>query len=128
MNIQRSMLICAVALAASMSASYAGPCSSEITRIQGLIDAIHRAKAQGGPTASEGVAATTHRQPTPSSIAAAEIALGETQQEKFDAVNAAIVRAVDADAAGDQSACEQALADANRLLGSAGTQTDDARR
>ena len=122
------MLACAVALVASMSASYAGPCSSEITRIQGLIDAIHSAKAQGGPAASESVAATTHRQPTPRSIAGAEIALGATQQEKFDAVNAAIVRAVDADAAGDQSACEQALADAKRIIGSEGTQTDDVRR
>jgi hypothetical protein len=34
--------------------------------------------------------------------------------------------ALQADAAGDQSACEQALADVKQILGFAGAQTDDA--
>jgi hypothetical protein len=88
----------------------------------------HRAKAQAGPAASESAAATMHRQPTPSSIGAAEIELGETSPEVFNAVQSALALALNADGAGDQSACEQALADAKRLLGLAGTQTDDARR
>jgi hypothetical protein len=59
-----------------------------------------------------------HRQPTPNSIAAAEVKLGETSPEVLNAVETAMARAVDADAAGDQSACEQALADAKRIIGS----------
>jgi hypothetical protein len=128
MNIQLSMLACAAALAASMPASYAGPCSSEITRIQGLIDAIHRTRAEAGPTATESTAATRHRQPTPSSIAAAQAELGQTSPEKVNAAKAAMALALQADAAGDQSACEQALADVKQILDSEGTQTDDARR
>ena len=126
MNIQRSTLA-AAALAASMSAAYAGPCSPEVTQIQNMIDARIHAKA-GAATAPESTAAKTHRQPTPSSIVAAEAELGQISPEEFNAVNAAMARALDADGAGDRSACQQALADAKRLLGSAGTQTDNAQR
>jgi len=49
-------------------------------------------------------------------------------RRKINAVKSAVALALQADAVGDQSACEQALAHAKRLLGSAGTQTDDARR
>ena len=125
MNIQRSTLAVA-ALAASMSAAYAGPCSPEVIQIQNLIDARIHAKAAGAATAPESTAAMMHRQPTPSSIAAAEAELGEISPEALNAVNAAMARAVEADGAGDRSACEQALADAKRLLGSAGTQTEGA--
>ena len=52
MNIQRSMLACATALAASMSAAYAGPCSPQITEVQSLIDARMHAKASGVATHS----------------------------------------------------------------------------
>ena len=128
MDIQRSTLACAAALAASMSATYAGPCSSEITRTQDLIEAIHHVRAQAGATAPESTAATTHRQPTPSSIGAAQVELGQTSQEEFNAAKAAMALALQADAKGDQSACEQALADVKRLLGSTGAQTDDPRR
>jgi hypothetical protein len=127
MNILRATLACAAALAAPMSATYAGPCSPEITRVQEVIDARIQAKA-GAASAPESTAAKMHRQPTPSSIAAAQATRGQTSPEQFDAVKAAMARAREADGAGNQSACEQALADAKRLLDSAGTQTDDARR
>jgi hypothetical protein len=122
MNIQRSTLACVAALAASMSAAYAGPCSPEVTQIQNLIDGKIHAKV-GAATATESTAAKTHHQPTPSSIAAAEAEHGQLSPEEFTAVNAAMAQALKADGAGDRSACEQALADAKRLLGSAGTQT-----
>jgi len=64
MNIQRSTLA-AAALAASMSAAYASPCSPEVTQIQNLIDARIHVKA-GAATAPESTAAKTHHQPTPS--------------------------------------------------------------
>ena len=123
MNIQRSTLACAAALAASMSVAYAGPCSPEITQVQDLIDARIHAKA-GAANLPESTAAKTHHQPTPSSIAAAEHELGQLSPEEFNAVNTAMARAIKADGAGDRSACEQALADAKRLLGSVGTQTN----
>jgi hypothetical protein len=63
-----------------------------------------------------------HRQPTPNSIAAAEVKLGETSPEVLNAVETAMARALEADDVGDQNACEQALADVKQILGSAGTQ------
>ena len=47
----------AIAFAAAMSASYAGPCSDEIDNMQARIDAKLEAKAAAGPTAREGVGA-----------------------------------------------------------------------
>ena len=120
MNIQRSTLACAAALAASMSAAYASPCSPEVTQIQNLIDARIHVKA-GAATAPESTAAKTHHQPTPSSVAAAEAQLGQLSPEEFTAVNAAMAQALKADGAGDRSACEQALAEVKRLLGSDAT-------
>jgi hypothetical protein len=117
MNIQRLLVTCAAALATSMSASYAGPCSQQIDRVQAEIDAKLEAKAAAGPTARESTAATMNRQPTPGSLAAAEARLGEVSPQKTEAVAAAMARAREADGAGDQSACEQALADVRRALG-----------
>jgi hypothetical protein len=122
----RTMLACAAALAASMSATYAGPCSSEITQVRDVIDArIHEKAATAmGPTGT----VAPHRQPTPESISRAEVELGQTSLERFEAAHAAMVRATEADRAGDQSACQQALADVKRLLGLPNNQTDGARR
>ena len=47
----------AIAFAAAMSASYAGPCSDEIDNMQARIDAKLEAQAAAGPTAREGVGA-----------------------------------------------------------------------
>src|SRR5215813_3144480 len=112
--------IAAFSLSASMSAAYAGPCSPEVTQIQNLIDARIHVKA-GAATAPESTAAKTHHQPTPSSVAAAEAELGQLSPEEFTAVNAAMAQALKADGAGDRSACQQALADVKRLLGSDAT-------
>ena len=116
MNVQL-LVACAAALAASMPASYAGPCSHEIDRVQAEIDARLETKAAAGPSARESTAATMHRQPTPGSIAAAEVRLGDVSPQKVEAVLAAMARAREADQAGHQSACEQALADVQRALG-----------
>jgi hypothetical protein len=74
------------------------------------------AATAAGPAAVESVGATMHRQPTPRSIAAAEVQLGNVSKEQTEAVGAAMVRAGEADRVGDQSACEQALSDAERAL------------
>ena len=124
MNIQRSTLACAAALAVSMSASYAGPCSPKITQLKQVIDDRIHAQASAAPSAPESTAAKLHRQPTPSSTSAA---LGLSSRKKFKPVLSAMARARKADRAGNRSACEQALADVERLLSSGGTQTDDQR-
>ena len=117
MSIQRFLVACAAALAASTSASFAGPCAHEIDRVQTAIDARLDAKAAAGPAARESTAATMHRQPTPGSIATAEARLGEMSPEKIEAIGAAMGRARAADGAGDLGACEAALADVQRALG-----------
>jgi hypothetical protein len=58
-----------------------------------------------------------HRQPTPESIGAAESRLGEVSPENLQTMTAAMSRAREADRAGDQAACEEALASAQRARG-----------
>ena len=60
---------------------------------------------------------TDQFKPTPSSVAAAEGRLGELSPESLEATKEAMGRAREADRAGDQSACEQALAEVQRLIG-----------
>ena len=62
----------AIVSAASIPASYAGPCSDEIGNMMARINAKLEAKAAAGPTAREGVGAGMSVQPTPRSMAAAE--------------------------------------------------------
>ena len=78
--------------------------------MQARIDAKIEAKAAAGPTGRQ-VGASTHFQPTPRSIAAAEEKLGEVSAETVAAVRQAMLRARAADSAGDKNACEQALAE-----------------
>jgi hypothetical protein len=110
-------VLTAAALAVSVSISHAGPCSPEIESTQTLIDAELNAYASVGPGAAEGTRATTHRQPTPRSVAAAEAQLGQISAQAIEAGTQAIARARAADQVGDKSACEQALAEVQRLIG-----------
>ncbi|HEX5865054.1 MAG TPA: hypothetical protein VF014_12515 [Casimicrobiaceae bacterium] len=97
------------------SACFAGPCTSEIDRMQVLVDARIEAIAKGGRLGKESSAAQLDRQPTPGSIAAAEAKLGEGKAMEH-AVEA-LARARTADGAGDKRACERALADVQRAIG-----------
>jgi hypothetical protein len=112
----RIVLTVAVVLAISITASLAGPCSQQIDRVQAKIDAKLEAIAAVGRSARESSAATMHRQPTPESIAAAEANLGDVSPEKVQEAEAFMTRARDADRAGDRSTCEQALAEAQRVI------------
>jgi hypothetical protein len=96
---------------------FAGDCSQAIAETQAKIDAKLGAAASAGRAAPESSAATMHRQPTPGSITAAETKLGEVSSETAQTVRVAMTRAREADRAGDQRGCEQALADAQRALG-----------
>jgi len=113
----RAMVALSAAIAAALtSGAYAGPCSSQIDSMQARIDAKLGAAAALGPSATEGNAALTHRQPTPGSIAAAEEKLGDLSVTRAAALMQGIARAREADSAGDKSACEQALADVERAI------------
>lgn len=110
----RPLMIGTAALTLLACPALAGPCSQEIDRLQIAVDARIEAIAAAGPAGRESTAATLNHQPTPSSIAAAEEALGDGTQ-MVDAV-AALKRAREADRAGDKTACEQALAEAGRAI------------
>ena len=117
MMIKVLTLSSAAVLGLSVSLSYAGPCSDEIDRVQARVDAKLDAMAGAGPAAIESPAALLHHQPTPGSIAAAEIGLGDVSASKVAAAKAAMMRAREANREGDRSACEAALADVLRLIG-----------
>ena len=116
MTAPRLLVFGAIAFIASMSSSYAGPCSDEISNMQDRIDAKVQANAAAGPTGRQ-VGASTHVQPTPRSIAAAEEKLGEVSAETVAAVRQAMLRARAADSAGDKNACKQALAEVQGAIG-----------
>jgi hypothetical protein len=105
-----------VVLITSITASFAGPCSQQIDQVQAKIDAKLETIAAAGRSARESISATMHRQPTPESIAAAEANLGDVSPESVQAAEAFMTRARDADSVGDQSACERALAETQRVL------------
>jgi hypothetical protein len=107
----------AAMLAASISVSFASPCSDELDRVQPRVDARLEAMAGAGPSAPESAAALRHRQPTPGSIAAAESKLDDPSSSTAAALRAAMLRAREADRAGDANACEQALAEVRRAIG-----------
>jgi hypothetical protein len=117
MTISRLLVLAAAALAASTGAGNAGPCSSEIDRMQARIDARLEARAAAGPFAPETPAARLHRQPTPNSIAEAEGRAREESSRTVETIRSAMARAREADRAGNRSACEAALADAQRAIG-----------
>jgi len=117
MSIQRSLITFAAVFAASTSACYAGPCSQDIARLAAAMNAKLAAAAAAGPSSPESGEARMHRQPTPRSIATAESELGGFSLEQGKAFAAAMARAREADSASDESACKQAVADAERVLG-----------
>ena len=116
MTAPRLLVFGAIAFAASISPSYAGPCSDDIAKMQARIDAKVHAMAAAGPTGRQ-VGASTHVQPTPRSIGAAEEKLGEMPAGTVAAVRQAMLRARAADSVGDKNACEQALAEVQSAIG-----------
>jgi hypothetical protein len=117
MTMLRLLVPTVAALALSTTISAAGPCTQQIAQVQAQVDAKLRAHAIAGPTAPESPAALRSRQPTPGSIAEAESKLGEISQELTTAVTTGMARAREADLAGNQRACEEALAEVRSALG-----------
>jgi hypothetical protein len=101
---------------ASMPPCLAGSCLPQIDAMQLQIDSKLNARASAGPEAKESAAATESRQPTPKSIAAAEVRLGDISEKMVQAVGEAMARARKADFAGDTAGCEAALAEVRKAL------------
>ena len=112
MNLLRAIAGIVTLFCTLLSAAYAGPCSDDIARTEGQVSTWLDALALTGPNAPQDATAFgKHLQPSPNSIATAEVKLHELSQQRIDAVRQAMKRARAADVAGDRIACEQALAD-----------------
>jgi hypothetical protein len=85
--------------------------------MQARLSARLEAAASAGRTAPQSSDALLHHQPTPGSIARVEIQLGELSPEKAKVIRDAMARAREADQAGDEVACVQALAEVQRIIG-----------
>jgi len=112
----RQLLVVGASIFAVSLPAYAGPCSKDIERVQLKLDARLNALAAAGPSAKQSVGAQLHRQPTPRSMADAEHRLGEVSSSAMEKVGDAMARARKADAAGDDSACQRALADVEQAI------------
>ena len=118
MKIATMLALSAVAFAASISATLAGPCSTEIDAMMNRIDTFLNARAAAGPGAQEqATVGGRHVQPTPQSMAAAEGKVGEMSPETIKQIHDAMARARAADAAGDDVACKEALAEVQGAIG-----------
>jgi hypothetical protein len=102
-------------LAAGLGQAQAAPCAAEIDTLQAAVDARISEAAGSGRTAPESMAATTHREPTPDSIAKAEQGVGEGTGSRQ--ALAALARARQANAAGDEASCRKSLDEAQAALG-----------
>jgi hypothetical protein len=113
--VQRSriLVLTIVAIVGAATAAHAGPCTTQISRLEAQIRKAQVTSPPGGagePSAPQSVGAQLHHQPTPGSVQRAE------HQANADG-EAALARARKADAAGDAAACARALAEAKALYG-----------
>jgi Skp family chaperone for outer membrane proteins len=91
-------------------------CSQDIDRAWAQVNAKIHARSAFGRSVPQSTTALLHRQPTQSSVAAAEIALVDVWLPMETAV-AALSHAREADRANDRIACQDALAEAQREIG-----------
>jgi hypothetical protein len=112
---RKLLILSALAFAFPAQASRANTCSPEIDRAWVQINAKIQARIAAGRSAPQSTIALLHRQPTQSSIAAAEETLVDVWLPMETAV-AALARAREADRANDEMACEAALAEMHRAI------------
>jgi hypothetical protein len=105
-----------VAVASSTQPSRADSCSHDIDRAWVQVNGKIQARSAAGRSIPQSTIALLHRQPTRSSVAAAEEMLVDVWLPMETAV-AALSRAREADRANDRIACEEALAEVQRVIG-----------
>jgi hypothetical protein len=110
------LVLSVAALASSMQPSRADSCSQDIDHAWFQVNAKIQARSAAGRSVPQSTIALLHRQPTRSSVAATEETLVDVWQPMETAV-AALSRAREADRANDRTACAEALAEVQRLIG-----------
>jgi len=113
MDRSRILTLATIGLLAGGFAAQAGPCTNQITQLEGQIARSQTSQPAGGagePTAPQSIGAQLHRQPTPRSVRSAE------RVANADG-DAALDRARQADDAGNATLCDEALREAKRLYG-----------
>lgn len=113
---RHAIALSATALALCSAPVRAGPCTQQIYDTQVTVDKWLDAIAAAGKSGNQSVAATMHRQPTPSSVAKAEEKVGDISEGDVQALRKDMDDARKADDNGDLAACQQALDDARRIL------------
>jgi hypothetical protein len=110
------LVLSAVAAVSSTQPSRADSCSRDIDRAWVQVNLNIQARSAAGRSIPQSAIALLHRQPTRSSVAAAEETLVDAWLPMEMAVSA-LSRAREADRANDRIACEEALAEVQRVIG-----------
>jgi hypothetical protein len=116
MRYRELLALSAVVVAVSSQPGRADSCSQGIDRAWAQVNAKIQARSAAGRSAPQSMIALLHLQPTKSSVAAAEKTLVDVWLPMEMAV-AALSRARKADHANDRIACEEAVAEAHRVIG-----------
>jgi hypothetical protein len=112
-------VLCVAAATLSTTPGNAGPCTHEIAREWIDVGAKIQARIGAGRSLIQGTVGLLHRQPAPSSIAAAEEKVGDMWAPLETAVKA-LARAREADHANDAGTCKVALMAAQHAFSSTG--------
>jgi hypothetical protein len=110
------LVLSVAAVASSTQPSRADSCSQDIDHAWIQVNAKIQARSAAGRSVPQSAIALLHRQPTRSSVAAAEKTLVDVWLPMETAV-AALSRAGEADRANDRIACAEALAEVQRMIG-----------
>jgi hypothetical protein len=113
---RRLLALSMVAVASFTQQSHAGSCSQDIDRGWVQVNEKIQARSAAGRSLPQGKIALLHRQPTSSSVSAAQEALVDVWLP-MEAAVAALSHAREADRINDRVACERALAEMQRLIG-----------
>jgi hypothetical protein len=116
MTFRELLVLSTAAVALSTQPSRANSCSQDIDRAWAQVNTKIQARSGAGRSGPQGTIAFLHRQPTPSSVAAAQERLVDVWMPMETAV-AALTHAREADRANDRAACEEALAEVRRAIG-----------
>jgi hypothetical protein len=116
MRYRELLVLSAVVVAFSPQPGRANSCSQDIDRAWSQVNAKIQARSAAGRSVPQSTIGLMHRQPTQSSVAAAERTLVDVWLP-MEAAVAALSRAREADHANDRIGCEGALAEAHRVIG-----------
>jgi hypothetical protein len=109
-------VLVALGLALVCPQAHAGPCAAEIYQTDIAIGKRLNVAAAEGKSGVESSFATLHRQPTPQTVAGAEAKLGDLPDADLRRIEIFMDAARQADASDNKAECENALAEAKKIL------------